>query len=92
MKTSDKLLAIIVAVIFVFSVVFVVCEYDHDCCGEHCSVCAVLHVVNDMFMLATDLFVIVAVVVNYSIGKTYKVYNATKRSNNLVACKTKQTA
>ena len=39
-KRLVSVLAMLVAFIMLFSVLFMVLEADHDCCGEGCAVCA----------------------------------------------------
>ena len=42
MKRLRAALSLLLALALIFTVVFIIEEQDHDCCKEHCSVCAVL--------------------------------------------------
>lgn len=37
-------LALLLAIVLLFSIGFIVLEADHDCSGENCAVCFVLHI------------------------------------------------
>ena len=41
-KHSAAVLALLLAFVMLFSVLFLVLEAEHDCCGEGCLVCALL--------------------------------------------------
>ncbi len=54
-KRLASVLAMLVAFIMLFSVLYIAFEADHDCCGEGCSVCAQIQVCKDLLrcLLAT---------------------------------------
>lgn len=43
-KAVAVILAVLFVVIFALSLWFIADNHDHECCGENCSVCAVLRV------------------------------------------------
>ncbi len=47
-KRSASALALLVAFIMLFSVLFIVLEADHDCCGEGCAICVQIRVCEDL--------------------------------------------
>lgn len=42
MKHIRALISLMIAMALIVTMVFVLEEQDHECCGEHCSVCAIL--------------------------------------------------
>ena len=47
-KRFASVIALLVAFIMLFSVLFVALEADHDCCGEDCNICAQIQVCEDL--------------------------------------------
>ncbi len=47
-KRPASVLALLVAFIMLFSVLFIALEADHDCCGEGCAVCLQIRVCKDL--------------------------------------------
>lgn len=47
-KHFASVLALLVAFIMLFSVLFIALEADHDCCGEGCAVCAQIQACEDL--------------------------------------------
>ncbi len=47
-KRPASVLALLVALVMLFSVLYIALEADHDCCGEGCSVCALIRVCEDL--------------------------------------------
>ena len=47
----SALLALIFALLVFGAALFEAAEYDHDCCGEGCGICAVLQICENMLKL-----------------------------------------
>lgn len=47
-KRSAAVLALLVAFLMLFSVLFIALEADHDCCGEGCAVCTQIRACEDL--------------------------------------------
>ena len=47
-KRLASVLALLVAFIMLFSVLYIALEADHDCCGEGCAICAQIQVFEDL--------------------------------------------
>ncbi len=47
-KRFFSVFAMILALIMLFSVLYIALESDHDCCGEGCAVCAQLQACEDL--------------------------------------------
>lgn len=47
-KRFAAALALLVAFLMLFSVVYIALEADHDCCGEGCAVCAQIQACEDL--------------------------------------------
>ncbi len=47
-KRFAAALALLVAFLMLFSVLFIALEADHDCCGEGCAVCAQILACEDL--------------------------------------------
>lgn len=47
-KAVAVILAVLFVVIFALSLWFIADNHDHECCGENCSVCAVLRVAEEI--------------------------------------------
>lgn len=47
-KCLASALAVLLALVMLFSVLYIALEADHDCCGEDCLVCAQLRACEDL--------------------------------------------
>ena len=47
-KHPASVLALLMAFIMLFSVLFIALEADHDCCGEDCAICAQIQACEDL--------------------------------------------
>ncbi len=47
-KRFASALALLVAIIMLFSVLYIALEADHDCCGEGCAICAHIRACDDL--------------------------------------------
>ena len=47
-KQLTAVLALLLAFVMLFSVLYIAFEADHDCCGEDCAVCAQLHACEEL--------------------------------------------
>ena len=56
-KQLAAVLALLLALVMLFSVLYIALEADHDCCGDDCAVCAQLHACEELLrnILATAL-------------------------------------
>ncbi len=48
-KRFASALALLLALVMLFSVLYVALEADHDCCGENCAVCARIRACENLF-------------------------------------------
>ncbi len=61
-KRFAAVLALLVAFLMLFSVLFIALEADHDCCGEGCAVCAQIRACEDLLRNLTTASVLAAAV------------------------------
>ena len=47
-KCLASALAVLLALVMLFSVVYIALEADHDCCGEDCAICAQIQACEDL--------------------------------------------
>ena len=47
-KQPAAMLALLLAFVMLFSVLYIAFEADHNCCGEDCAVCAQIHACEDL--------------------------------------------
>ena len=47
-KRPAAVLAVLLALVMLFSAAYIALEADHDCCGEDCAVCALLRACEDL--------------------------------------------
>ena len=47
-KHEAALLALVLAFVMLFSVLYIALEADHDCCGDDCVICAQLQVCGNL--------------------------------------------
>lgn len=61
-KRLVSALALLLALIMLFSVLYIALEADHDCCGDDCAVCAQLQVCENLLhnLLLTTAVLIAA--------------------------------
>ena len=59
-KHLASALSLLLAFIMLFSILYIVLEADHDCCGEGCAICAQIRVCEDLIrdLLTTALLVV----------------------------------
>ena len=71
-KRLASVLALLVAFIMLFSVLFIALEADHDCCGEGCAVCAQIQVCEDLLRnLITAAALVVAAWCLYALIRVF---------------------
>lgn len=59
-KRLVSVLALLVAIIMLFSVLYIALEADHDCCGEGCAICAQIQVFEDLLRSLTTAATLIA--------------------------------
>lgn len=59
-KRFAAVLALLVAFLMLFSVLFIALEADHDCCGDDCAVCAQIRACEDLLRNLMTASVLVA--------------------------------
>ncbi len=71
-KRFASALALLVAFIMLFSVLFIALEADHDCCGEGCAVCAQIQVCENLLRnLITAAALVVAAWCLYALIRVF---------------------
>lgn len=90
-KYRDAVLALALAFIMLFAVVFIGLEADHDCHGEDCAICAQIQIcVESLRLLMLDLAVMTVTAVLRRILSRIQVEHApVSQQTNLVAWKVK---
>lgn len=61
-KRFAAVLALLLALVMLFSVLYIALEADHDCCGEDCAICAQLRACQDLLRNLLTLAVLAAAV------------------------------
>ncbi len=57
-RTAAVILTVITAVAILFSLFVIVCENDHDCTGDNCPVCALIHFCRETLKALGDTLLI----------------------------------